>query len=95
MAIVHNSVTVGTSATIIATIPAGNPLTAVQISNSDTNPIFLGDSSVAVSGAAKGVRMATVTNLQVWLNAGDVLYAVSSAGTSANAVGVVFSKIIN
>ena len=95
MAIVHNSVTVGTSATLIAEIPAGNPLTAVQISNSDTNPIFLGDSSVAISGADKGVRMGTNTNLQVWLNSGDVLYAVSSAGTSANAVGVVFSKIIN
>ena len=95
MTLVHNSVTVGTSATLIGTVPIGNPLTAVQISNSDTNPIFLGDSSVGTSGATKGVRLASNGNLQVWLNSGDALYAVSSAGTSANAVGVVFSKIIN
>lgn len=94
MAIIHNSVTVGTSPTLIGTIPLGNQLTAVQISNSDANPIFLGDSSVGISGVNKGVRMGTNTNLQVWLNSGDSLYAISSAGTSANAVGVVFSKIV-
>jgi hypothetical protein len=93
MALVHNSVTVGTSPTIIATIPAGNPLTAVQVSNSDTQPIFLGDETLTATGATKGVRMATVTNLQVWLNAGDVLYAVSVAGTAANSVGVLFSTV--
>ena len=95
MAIVHNSVTVGTSATLIATVPVGNPLTAVQISNSDTGTIFLGDATVAVSGVNKGIRMATNTNLQIWLNSGDALYAISAAGTSANAVGVILSKIIN
>ena len=95
MAIVHNSVTVGTSATLIGTVSIGNPLTAVQISNSDTNPIFLGDSSVATSGATKGVRLASNGNLQIWLNSGDSIYAVSSAGTTSHAVGVVFSKIVN
>jgi hypothetical protein len=95
MAIVHNSVTVGTSPTIIATIPAGNPNTVVQISNTDAQTIFLGDSTCSTTGAAKGIRMATNTNLQVSLNSGDVLYAVSAAGTSANAVTVIFSKIIN
>ena len=94
MALVHNSVTVGTTATLIAEVPVGNPLTAVQVSNSDTVAIFLGDASLSNTGADKGVRLATNGNLQVWLNAGDKLYAVSAAGTSANAVGVLFSTIV-
>jgi uridine phosphorylase len=94
MALIHNSVTVGTTATLIAEIPVGNPLTAVQISNTDTVAIFLGDDTLSNTGADKGVRLATNGNLQVWLNSGDKLYAVSAAGTSANAVGVLFSKVI-
>ena len=94
MAVVHNSVTVGTTATLIAEVPVGNPLTAVQVSNSDTVAIFLGDASLSNTGADKGVRLGTNGNLQVWLNAGDKLYAVSAAGTSANAVGVLFSTIV-
>jgi hypothetical protein len=94
MALVHNSVTVGTTATLIAEIPVRNPLTAVQISNSDTSAIFLGDDTLSNTGADKGVRLASNGNLQIWLNSGDKLYAVSAAGTSANAVGVLFSKVI-
>jgi hypothetical protein len=94
MALVHNSVTVGTTATLIAEIPAGNPNTAVQISNTDSASIFLGDASLSNTGVNKGIRLASNANLQVWLNAGDKLYAVSAAGTSAYAVAVLFSKVI-
>ena len=93
MALVHNSVTVGTTATIIATIPEGNPLTSVQVSNTDAQTIWVGDETLSSTGATKGVRMASAATLEVWLNAGDVLYAVSAAGTSANAVTVIFSTV--
>jgi hypothetical protein len=94
MALVHNSVTVGTTATLIAEIPAGNPNTAVQISNSDSAVIFIGDSSLSNTGVDKGVRIDSNASAQIWLNAGDKLYAVSTAGTAAHVVGVVFSKVI-
>jgi hypothetical protein len=94
MALVHNSVTVATTATVIAEIPAGNPRTCVHISNSDTAAIFVGDATLSNSGVDKGVKLAAAGNLELWLNSGDTLYAISVAGTSANAVGVLFSKVI-
>jgi hypothetical protein len=94
MAIVHNSVTVGTEPTIIATIPAGNPTTVVLVSNTDAQTIWLGDETLSSTGATKGIRMASAANLEVSLNAGDVLYSISAAGTAANAVTVLYSKVI-
>ena len=95
MAIVCTAFTVATTPTLIAEIPAGNPNTAVQISNTDSAALFLGTNLVDPSTTAnRGVRMNQNTNLQLWLNAGDKLYAVSGAGTSTNAVSVLFSKVI-
>jgi len=95
MALVHNSVTLAAAtATIIATIPAGNPLTAVHVSNLDSAAIFVGDSSLSNSGADKGVRIAASASHDFWLNAGDSLYAYSVAGTAANTVTVLFSKVV-
>jgi len=93
MAIYHESHTVGTTATLIATIPDKNPLTAVTIFNDDNNAIFIGDASVATSGADRGIKISksTVSN-QIWLNAGDKLYAIAAASTAANAVSVFWSS---
>ena len=94
MTLVHNSVTVpATTATVIATIPVGNPLTCVHVSNSDTAAIFVGDYSISNSGADKGVKIAAAAALDIWLNSGDSLYGYSVAGTSANAVAVLFSTV--
>ena len=93
MAIYHQTYTVGTTPTLIATIPNKNPLTALLVFNDDNNPIFLGDSSVAVSGVDRGIKLAkSTTSSQIWLNAGDKLYAVSSAGTAENTISVFWSS---
>lgn len=95
MALVHNSVTLAAAtATIIATIPAGNPLTSIHVSNLDSAAIFVGDSSLSNTGADKGVRIAASASHDFWLNAGDSLYAYSVAGTAANTVTVLFSKVV-
>ena len=96
MTLVHNSVTVpATTATLIATIPAGNPLTSVHVSNLDSAAIFVGDSSLSNTGADKGARIAASASHDFWLNAGDSLYAYSVAGTAANTVTVLFSKVVD
>jgi putative cofactor-binding repeat protein len=81
---------------VIATIPAGNPLTSVIVSNTDSASIFLGDSSVVTGNTIdRGIKVATSANQQVWLNAGDVLYAVSLAGTGgAYNVSVLYSNVL-
>jgi len=98
MALVHNSfVLAANTPVLIATIPEGNPLTHVVVSNSNGSSVFIGDSSVAAAGTAdRGLRIATLTNQDVWLNAGDTLYAVSAAGTgSGYDVSVLYSNVIS
>lgn len=94
MALVHNSFTVTTSATLLATIPAGNPTTTVTVTNDDNSSIFIGDSTVATSGADKGITVVKNVSYNVSLNAGDQLYGISAAGTSSNAVTIFYSKVI-
>lgn len=94
MALVHDSFTVTTSPTLIVTIPAGNPTTRVAVVNDDNSSIFIGDITVAVSGADKGLTVTKNTVYNIDLNAGDKLYAISSAGTAANTVTVLYSKVV-
>lgn len=97
MAIVHDSFALAANtATLIATIPAGNPLTHVVVTNTNAASIFLGDATVATGGTVdRGIRVATNTNQEIWLNAGDKLYAISLSGTSASFdVAVLYSKVV-
>jgi hypothetical protein len=94
MPIEHQAFTVGTTATLIAQIPEGNPKTSVFIYNNDNSQIYIGDSAVTVSGVETGLHIAKQTVFEIELNAEDKLYAVSAAGTSANAVVTLFSRVI-
>ena len=94
MALIHDTYTVGTSPTLIANIHPKDPYTAVLIFNDDNNPIYIGDETVATTGVNRGliVNKSTVSS-QIWLNAGDKLYAISAAGTSSHVVTVLYSSI--
>jgi hypothetical protein len=94
MALVHGTFTVTTSPTLLVTIPAGNPTTTVTVTNDDNSSVFIGDSTVAASGADKGITVVKNVNYNISLNAGDKLYGISAAGTSANAVTIFYSKVI-
>ena len=88
----HNTYTVGTTPTLIASIPEYNPYTAVLIFNNDNSQIFIGDASVTTSGPDQGLPISKSTvSSQIWLSAEDKLYAISAAGTAANSVTVLFS----
>lgn len=94
MPVVHESFTIGTSPTLILTIPEGNPSLEVHLSNSDNNSVYVGDATVAVSGADKGLPIRKDTVYVLTLNAHDELYAVASVATTANALTVLYSKVI-
>ena len=93
MAVAHNNVTVKTFATEVVAIPTGLPYTAVQICNGDSASIWIGDETITTSGATKGTIITAGTIFTIWLHAGDVLYAISAAGTATGAVTVVYSGI--
>lgn len=92
----HDSFTLAANTpTIIATIPLNNPTTSVVITNADAGSVFIGDASVSTgANADRGIKVATGTNQQVWLNGGDVLYGISLAGTSAYGVAVLYSPVV-
>ena len=93
MTLHHSAITVGTTPTLLATIPAKSDPVALLIFNNDNSAIFIGDSSITTSGANQGLQVSkSTTSSQVWLHAGDSLYGISVAGTSANAVAILYSS---
>jgi hypothetical protein len=96
MALTHNAFTLAANTpTLLCTIPAGNPITSVVITNADAASVFIGDNSVATGATIdRGIKIANGTNQQVWLNAGDSLYGISLAGTSAYNVSVLYSVVM-
>jgi pectate lyase len=97
MALVHNSfVLAAATPTVIATIPAGNPATNVIITNVNASSVYIGDSSVATGdNIDRGIKIAANSTERIWLHAGDVLYAISLAGTgTSHDVAVLYSKVI-
>jgi len=92
MALTHNNITVGTTATVIVSIPVGSVDTQVNIYNNDNGTIYVGNSAVSVSaGANQGFPIPKTTAQQVWLKGGDTLYGISASGTSTGAVIILYS----
>ena len=94
MALVHTNVTVGTTPTLLLTMPNGIGYRAVQVNNRDAAAVFLGDANItAAAGANGGQNIAAAGTVQIWLSGGDKLYAVSAAGTTTGAVSILYSGI--
>jgi hypothetical protein len=93
MALVHLNKQVANTATLLTTLLSSTKYTAVSVQNNDSASIFVGDATVTVSGANKGHVVAAGATYQVWLYGGDSLYAISSAGTAANAVSILYSQV--
>jgi hypothetical protein len=95
MALVHESFTVGTTPTLIVNLPEGNPATVVTVFNDANHTIYVGNATVATSGAAKGMPAYKDYIYVVTLNAEDKLYAIATTTSPANALTVVYSKVTN
>jgi hypothetical protein len=93
MAIVHVNKTVATTVTLLTTLNGITEYTAISIQNNDSASIFIGDNTVTTSGANKGHVLTAGTTYQLWVRASDAVYAISSAGTAANAVSVLYSQV--
>ena len=83
-----NALTVGTSATQIAGARFNRRV--VKIQNTDAAAIFVGASNVTTSGATKGLTIAA-NGSETFETVQGALFAISAAGTAANAVVVVES----
>lgn len=91
---VHTNNTVGTTATLILTLPKAAGYTQVDIMNRDNQHIAVGDSDItALSGANGGSQVDAGHSIQLWLSGGSKLYAISAGGTGTGAVAVMYSYI--
>ena len=93
MALIHSNVTVGTTPTLLLTLPNGVGYVAVSIQNRDSAAIYVGDNSITAASGANGGHLIAATSgtLQLWLHGNETIYAVSAAGTSTGAVSVIYS----
>jgi len=79
MAITSGQITVGTSAVQVDGISA-NPSRLHVHNNDNTQDLFLGNSSVTTS---TGLRLLKLDSIELIMNPGESLYAVSSSGSHA------------
>jgi len=93
MALIHQNVTVGTTPTLLLTLPNGVGYVAVSIQNRDSAAIYVGDNSITAASGANGGHSIAATNgtLQLWLHGNETLYGISAAGTSTGAVSLIYS----
>ena len=93
MALVHVNATTATTAQPLFTLPSGLHSTAVQICNNHTAVLYIGDASVSTTGATRGSQIAVNASQQVWLNAGDTVWAITAAASATGAISIIYSGI--
>lgn len=92
MAFKHINATTFTTPTAIFTAPTGLPRqTPITIYNGHSASIFIGDSTITTSGATIGRTLPNATSQTFYVNSGDVVYAVSAAGSAAGAVVITYA----
>ena len=93
MALIHSNVTVGTTPTLLLTLPNGVGYVAVSIQNRDSAAIYVGDNSITAASGANGGHLIAATSgtFQIWLHGNESIYAISAAGTTTGAVSVLYS----
>jgi hypothetical protein len=67
------------------------PQTAINIYNGHSAAIFIGDTTIATSGATIGRTIANGASQIFYANAGDIIYAISAAASAAGAVVITYS----
>lgn len=95
MALVHLNIQVNTTATKLFTVQQAGGAIAVSIQNNHSSAVFVGDATITTSAtvATQGHTIAAGATYQLWLNAGDTVYAISAAQTAAGAVSVLYSGV--
>ena len=95
MALQHDNVQVNTTPTLLLQMPAGAPSTAIQICNNHTAVLYIGDTSVATSGATRGNQLAVNASVQIWVKGNDQIWGVTAAQTAAGAISIIYSGDAN
>jgi hypothetical protein len=92
MAFKHVNASTLTTSSILFTVDANaRVLTPVTIYNGHGASIFIGDSTIATSGATIGRTIPTATSQTFYVNPNDVIYAISAAASTTGAIVITYT----
>jgi hypothetical protein len=92
MAFQHVNTSTFTTPQILLQIPTGIPRqTPITVYNGHSAAIFIGDSTIATSGATIGRTLAAANSQTFYVCGGDVIYGVSAAASAAGAIVITYS----
>jgi hypothetical protein len=92
MAFKHvNSQTLTTPSVLLTIDKNAKPLTPITVYNGHSAAIFVGDATIATSGATIGRTIPATSSQTFYVNAHDVIYAISAAASAAGAVVITYS----
>ena len=92
MAFKHINASTQTTVTILHQVDKNaRPQTPITIYNGHSAAIFVGDSSIATSGATIGRTLAASGSQTFYASANDIIYAISVAASAAGAIVITYS----
>ena len=92
MAFIHvNTQTLTTASVLFQVSKDAKPLTPVTIYNGHSASIFIGDTTIATSGATIGRTIPTASSQTFYCNANDSVYGISAAASAAGAIVATYT----
>jgi hypothetical protein len=92
MAFKHVNASTLTAVSILFQVDGNaKPLTPVTIYNGHSAAIFIGDTSIATSGATIGRTIPNAQSQTFYVNPNDTVYAISAAASAAGAIVITYS----
>ena len=92
MAFIHVNATTQTTASVLLQIsPNAKTLTPITIYNGHSASIFVGDATITTSGATIGRTIPALSSQTFYVNANDIVYAISAATSAAGAVVITYT----
>ncbi len=77
----HSTVTIGTSAQLLFEAPTTYGRINLYIDNEGGSKVYLGDSTVTVSGDLEGYNLDNGQHLNMELNGGEQIWAISASSS--------------
>jgi len=92
MAFKHFNASTQTTPSILHQVDSNaTPQTPITIYNGHSAAIFIGDSTIATSGATIGTTLNNAARLTVYAGPNDTIYAISASGSAAGAIVITYS----
>jgi hypothetical protein len=92
MAFIHvNTQTLTTPSVLLKISPNAKPLTPITVYNGHSAAIFVGDTTIATSGATIGRTIPAASSQTFYVSANDIIYGISAAASATGAVVVTYT----